>query len=192
MTEPMPAPSSAPEPMVSSAPPPAPTRRSPSGLVLSAAVLLFVLSALAFLWALLFAAYAVLVGSLASFAEDTGGTFGSVDVPATIEAWRPFIVILAGVALIIAIAHGAAGIGVLRLRLWGRITGLVLGLLGVGINALLLLGTLASLGVGTIVQNGVEIDPRSGVLLASVIFGTFAAVYLIVTVVLARGGQEFD
>ncbi|MGH2427473.1 MAG: hypothetical protein ACRDGV_01110 [Candidatus Limnocylindria bacterium] len=183
--------------------PPAP-RPGLSGLVVTTAVLLLVFAVLTALLGVLM----LLVGALAEqmpeiLADDpmfqdpafTDPAFG--DVMGMAQA---VVYIVGGVVMVIALAHLAAGIGVLKRRGWARITGLVLAgisivLLGIGIGVSLL-----SMGQpippGTPIPAGMTPESyeeltRSTVVIGMVITGVFLVAYGFIFFVLLARGDEF-
>jgi len=162
------------------------------GVVIASGVILLALAVLALLWTVLFFVYGALITSISSIVQSNPEQFGS---PGTIsiEALRPVFYALAFVIFCIAVAHLAAGIGVLGRRAWARITGLVLAVLGLAGNLIGLI--LVLVGAGTtrrdLLQNGVVVDPVPGFIFGAVIFVSFGAAYFFVLITLARRGRVF-
>ena len=125
--------------------------------------MLLVLAVLAFLWCLLFVVYGALIGSIGSTIENnaTSFTFSVGDTRAMLDAMGPVLIGLGVFALLVAIAHGAAGIGVIGRRGWARITGLVLGGLGLTLNLLgLALSVIGLAGARPVTENDITFDRR--------------------------------
>jgi len=163
------------------------------GVVIACGVILLVLAVLALLWTVLFFVYGALITSITSAVQSDPGQFGSVQFGPVAEAMRPVIYGVAFVIFCLALAHFAAGIGVLGRRGWARITGLVLAVLGLGANLIGLVSILASAGSTRqqLLSSGVEVDPVPGIVLAAVVFLSFGAAYFFVLITLARRGRDF-
>jgi len=194
------------EPAVPPAPPSAPpaapagidattevVRPSTPGVVIASGVILLALAVLALLWTVLFFVYGALMTSISSVVQNNPNEFGSVQFGPMAEAMRPVLNAIAFVGFCIAVAHLAAGIGVLGRRSWARITGLVLAVLGLAGNLIGLISVLVSAGAARreIQQNGVGVDPVPGLVLGAVIFLSFGAAYFFVLITLARRGRVF-
>jgi len=162
------------------------------GVVIASGVILLALAVLALLWTVLFFVYGALITSISSMVQSNPDVFGSPDT-ISLEALRPVFYALAFVVFCIAVAHLAAGIGVLGRRGWARITGLVLAGLGLAGNLIGLI--LVLVGAGTtrreLLQNGVVVDPVPGLIFGAVIFVTFGTAYFFVLITLARRGRVF-
>lgn len=164
------------------------------GLLIATGVVLLVLAVLAFLWCLLFFVYGALVGSIGSTIENTttSFTFSVGDTRAMVDAMGPVLVGLGVFALIVALAHGAAGIGVIGRRGWARITGLVLGGLGLVLNLLgLAVGLIGLASARPVIENGLTFDPAPSIVVGIAVLVVFAAAYGFVVVALARRGADF-
>ena len=169
-------------------------RRGTPGMLIATGVVLLVLAVLALLWALLFALYGALIGSIGSAIESNPGAFdfSTGDFQGMFDAMRPVLFGLAAFALLVALAHGAAGIGVIGRRAWARITGLVLGGLGLALNVLGIVVTLLGFGSAEpVIRNGITVDPVPSLVLVVVVLTVFAAAYGFVVVALARRGADF-
>jgi hypothetical protein len=164
------------------------------GVIIATGVVLLVLAVLALLWALLFAVYGVLLGSIGSAIQTNTNTFPLSDgnLQDVLDTMRPVIIAIAVFALLVSLAHGAAGIGVIGRRGWARIAGLVLGGLGLALNLLGAVVALIGLGDAHIVtQNGLTYDPAAAALVGVVICVAFAVAYGFVVLTLARRGADF-
>jgi hypothetical protein len=164
------------------------------GTLIAVGVILLVFAVLALLWALLFFLYGALLGSFTGVVQNNPGqfNFSAADMSSLVDSMRPILIGLAVFALLVALAHAAAGIGVLGRRGWARLTGLVLGGLGLAINLLIVAVTLIGLpSARQVTQNGITIDTRSSLIIAIVIFGVFAVTYGFVVFALARRGADF-
>ena len=168
------------------------TRPRAPGVVIACGVILLVLAVLALLWTVLFFVYGALITSITS-AVQSDPNFGSVQFGPMAEAMRPVLYGVAFVIFCLALAHFAAGIGVLGRRGWARITGLVLAVLGLGANLIGLISILASASSTRqqLLSNGVVVDPVPGIVFAIVIFISFGAAYFFVLITLARRGRDF-
>jgi len=162
------------------------------GVVIAAGVILLALAVLALLWTVLFFVYGALITSISSMVQSNPDLFGSPN-SISLEALRPVFYALAFVIFCIAVAHLAAGIGVLGRRSWARITGLVLASLGLAGNLIGLI--LVLVGAGTtrreLLQNGVVVDPVPSLIFGAIIFVSFGAAYFFVLITLARRGRVF-
>jgi len=108
------------------------------------------------------------------------------------DSIRPILIGMAVFTLVVAIGHGAAGIGVLGGRGWARITGLVLGGLGLALNLIGLVVVLIGLAdAHPITQNGITVDPLPSLIVTVVVLGAFAIAYGFVVFALARRGADF-
>jgi len=163
------------------------TRPRASGLIVASGVILLVLAVLAFLWALLFAVYGLIIGGNNPAAAEVAAQSG-----VSLDVIRPVVYGFVGVTLVIAVLHTLGGIGVLARREWGRIVGFVVGGLGILANAIGLVVILVNLGTArTQIQGGVEINPVPGLAFSAFLFAAFGAAYLFVIVALAMRGAEF-
>lgn len=189
-------------------PPPAP-RPGLSGLVVTAAVLLLVFAVLAGLFALLILFIGAVAGEMpAILANDPAFSDPVFDDPAfdddafgdLMGMAQAFIFVFGGIALVMALAHLVAGIGVLKRRNWARITGLVLAgigivLLGISIGTSLLtmsqpIPTGAEIPTG-MSREAYEDMVRGTVVIGLVITGLFLAAYGLIFFVLLARGHEF-
>lgn len=164
------------------------------GMLIATGVVLLVLAVLALLWCLLFIVYGALLGSIGSTIQNNPGdfTFNVGDTRAVLDAMGPVLVGLGVFALLVALAHGAAGIGVIGRRSWARIAGLVLGGLGLTLNLLgLALSVIGLASARPVTQNGITFDPAPSFLVGVVVLLVFAAAYGFVVVALARRGADF-
>jgi hypothetical protein len=183
--------------------PPAPAYGSPiprpgtPGILIAAGVVLLVLAVLLLLWCVLFVIEGAMLGSIGNSIQNNPdafnfNSFNSVDVRDLMDTMRPVFIGFAGVALLVALAHGAAGIGVIGRRGWARITGFVLGGLGLALNLLgLILTLIGARSARPITSNGVTIDPLPTLLGGVIVFGVFALAYGFVVLALARRGADF-
>ena len=164
------------------------------GILIATGVVLLVLAVLALLWCLLFVVYGALIGSIGSTIDNPADNFSfSVgDTRAVLDAIGPVLIGLGVFALLVALAHAAAGIGVIRRRGWARIAGLVLGGLGLTLNLLGL--ALALIGLGSarpLTENGITVDPLPSLVAGIVVLLAFTLAYGFVVVALARRGADF-
>ena len=169
-------------------------RRGTPGMLIAVGVILLVLAVLALLWALLFVLYGALLGSVTNVIQSNPGQFNLnvTDVNGLMDSIRPILIGMAVFTLLVAIGHGAAGIGVLGRRGWARITGLVLGGLGLALNVIGLAVVLIGLAdARPLTQNGLTIDPLPSLIVAIAVLGTFAVAYGFVVFALARRGADF-
>jgi hypothetical protein len=179
--------------------PPAPgyaaaPRPGTPGSLIAAGVVLLVLAVLALLWTILFGLYGAMIGSVTSVIQNNPGRFNLnvSDVSGLMDSLRPVLIGLAVVALLVALGHAAAGIGVIGRRGWARITGLVLGGLGLAVNLLALVVILIGFGSArSVTDNGITVDPVPGLITGTVIFAAFALAYGFVVMTLARRGADF-
>jgi hypothetical protein len=171
---------------------PAVARSGAPGVVVASGVILLVLAVLALLWTVLFV-YGALITSISSAVDSNPNEFGSIQFGPMAEAMRPVLYAVAFIIFCLALAHLAAGIGVLGRRSWARITGLVLAVLGLAANLIGLISVLVSAGSTRqqLLRNGVSVDPVPGIVLGAVIFITFGAAYFFVLITLARRGRDF-
>jgi len=172
---------------------PAVARSGAPGVVVASGVILLVLAVLALLWTVLFFVYGALITSISSAVDSNPNEFGSIQFGPMAEAMRPVLYAVAFIIFCLALAHLAAGIGVLGRRSWARITGLVLAVLGLAANLIGLISVLVSAGSTRqqLLRNGVSVDPVPGIVLGAVIFITFGAAYFFVLITLARRGRDF-
>jgi len=167
------------------------------GSVVVAAVVLLVLGVIALLVAGLF----LLSGSI--YQQLPNSTFNGLD-PAEIDSVRSFGRVFAfafgAVALIVAICHLAAGVGIFRRGTWARVLGMVmagLGLIFSGLFFVLMLSVLigglpvASVGSSGMTPEEVESAMRAGIGVFVVIVGACLAAYLFTLVALIRNGRVF-
>lgn len=168
------------------------------GSVVVSAVVLLVLGVIALLFAGLF------LLSASIYQQLPNSTFNGLS-PAEIDSVRGFGRVFAfafgGVALIVALCHLAAGVGIFRRGTWARVLGMVmagLGLIFSGLFFVLMLSVLiGGLPVATNVQTSgmtpeeVEQAMRAGIGVFVVIVGACLAAYLFTLVALIRNGRVF-
>jgi hypothetical protein len=126
-------------------------------------------------------------------------TLTSEQLEAGMNLASGFLIAFAIVALLVAGAHLVGGIGVLRRRSWGRITGLVLSFLALIILTIGLVSTVTTFGqvitlpgdVG-MTQEQLEQMATSGSIVGLVMTGVFFAAYAFVAVILLRRGDVFS
>ena len=180
-----------------------PPAARPAGLpasVLAAGVILIVVAVLIGLFAALVVLGVALIGSI-----DDPSAFGpgfedmnQAQLQASMGmVWGVFAV-MALIALIVAGAHLVGGIGILRRRSWGRITGLVLSFLALLLILIGLGSVLASFGSPmTIPDSGGFTDAElrqiaTSTQLVGLVFNViFLAAYGFVAAVLLRRGDVF-
>ena len=189
-----------PAPEAWSAQPPAtvpPSRPLPGSLV-AAAVLLLVGAALAGL----VGALMLLGGAMVSQIPMDLGGYGLTEAEwrASMGFAGAFVLVFAGLALLVATAHLLSGIGVLRRRGWGRILGLVvssLGCLFFGLGLVLaLLSRIEPIPEGYLEDIGLTLAQYERMASMGQAFGVGItavglAAYVFVLIVLARRGGEF-
>ena len=175
---------------------PAPARTSLPGSVLAAAIVLFVMGAIAVLFSSLF----LLSGSLSDQLPNTTG-FSEERFRSAMAMGRAFAIGLGVVGLLAAAAHITAGVGIIRRAGWGRILGIVIAGLLLILSILPLIGVLAaatqpippgSLQTSGLTQEQAEQFYRMGVVFGAAIFGIGFLAYLFVLVALIRGGRAFS
>jgi hypothetical protein len=199
MTEPtVPVPTATPEPTDVWNPPARPLERPLPGSLLVAGVLLLIGAGLAVLaGGIMFLTGTMFDQIPTSF---NTGNLSEEQFRASMDIARGLVLALGIGALLVAVAHLFAGIGVLRRRGWGRILGLVVSALGVLFLGFGLLGTLVAMSqplpAGYLQTSGLTAEQyRSmiGVTFAflAAILGIGLAVYVFVLVVLARKGSAF-
>ncbi|MDP9271633.1 MAG: hypothetical protein M3P14_11805 [Chloroflexota bacterium] len=174
--------------------PGAPRRPGTPGSLIAAGVVLLVLAVLALLWAILFGLYGAMIGSVTSVIQNNPERFNLnvSDVSGLMDSLRPVLIGLAVVAVLVALGHAAAGIGVIGRRGWARITGLVLGGLGLAVNLLALVVILIGFGSARpVTNNGITVDPVPTLITGTVIVAAFALAYGFVVMTLARRGADF-
>lgn len=182
--------------------PNAPPRRS--AWVTTAAVLLLASGTLSALFGLIFLILGLAFGS--AWTELMSGQPGvpeGVDVEAMSGFMRGFMVAIATVTLAWAVAHIAAGVGILAGRGWARITGMVVSILGLLLSLLALVGTLASMSAASAIMDDPEFRAETGgyspeelmaaTIITSVVFVLpFVVGYLIALIALIRNGAFFE
>lgn len=181
-------------------PPPAPRR---SGWVTTAAVILLVVGALSALFGLIFLIVGVAFGpGFVEMLEAQPDASSDVDFGAVSGVFTAVMVGVGIVAVIWAVAHIAAGVGILAGRGWARITGIVLSVIGVLFSLLGLVGTVASLDATSRLMLDPEFQELYGrtsegmvgaSMVTSVLFTLpFVIGYLIALIALIRNGPFFD
>jgi hypothetical protein len=181
------------------APPIRPPRRPLPGSLLAAGVLLLIGAGMAGLTGGLMFLTGAMFGQLPTNIDP--GNLTEEEFRASMDLARGLILGLGVGALLVALAHLLAGIGVLRRRGWGRILGLVVAILGILFLGLGLLGSLVAisqpLSDASIQARGMTAEQaRSmvGITLA-IMAGLMAiglATYVFIVVVLATRGSAFD
>jgi hypothetical protein len=176
-----------------------PTSASASGVIVGAGVILLVIAALLGLLGVLALLGGAIMGQLSSIsAPGSGLTQEQIDALSSVG--RTFIFVFGGIALAIGLAHLLSGIGVLRRRGWARILGLVMGVLGILVWALILVSTLAASGQPVsaeyLADRGLTLEQyqavvRTGWIVGVSLSGIALAAYTFVTVALIRQGREF-
>lgn len=179
-------------------PPPEPVSRSLPGSLLAAGVLLLIGAGLAGLTGgLMF-----LTGAMFDQVPATvnNGQLTEEQFRASIDLARGLVLGLGIVALLVALAHLLAGIGVLRRRGWGRVLGLVVSILGILFLALGFLGSLAAMAMPisdiSIQASGMTAEQyRSMIGITFVVIAALMliglGIYVFITIVLATRGSEF-
>lgn len=180
----------------------APPRRS--AWVTTAAVVLLASGALSALFGLIFLILGLAFGS--AWTELMTGQSGlpeGADVEAMSGFLTGFLVVIAIVTLAWAVAHVAAGVGILAGRGWARITGMVVSVLGFLFSLLGLVGTLASMSAASAMVDDPEFRAETGgyspeelmaaTIITSVVFILpFVVGYLIALIALIRNGAFFE
>jgi hypothetical protein len=174
-----------------------PTRSLP-GSLLAAGVLLLIGAGLAFLTASIMFLAGAMFDQVPIVVND--GQLTDEQVRASLDIARGLMVGLGIGALLVAVAHLVAGIGVLRRRGWGRILGIVVSILGVLFLGLGLLGSLLAMGM-PISDASLEGAGMTAEQYRSMIGVTFAilaglmaiglGIYIFILVVLATRGSAF-
>jgi hypothetical protein len=172
------------------------TRPPLPGMLIAAAVILFVAGALSALVGLLFLASGALVGQL----PNTTG-LSDEQFRRSASMGSAFVVAFGVAGVVAAATHIGAGVGILRRRGWARIVGMVLSVLLILVSALLLIimvvavsqpvsqQTLAGSGL-TAEEYRQVMGPIGGVAVG--IFGVSLVAYLFVLVALIRRGSAFS
>ena len=177
-------PSAAPAWPTESAPPPRPSGLS--GWLLTAAVILFVMGALAILGGLLIGVVMMVV-SAAPQVFEPGGTDAVLGAMTTLVVFFGIVLGAAG------ILHIVAGVGVLRRAMWGRVMGMVVALLGV---ILTVVSTVWNLVPSSMVDpfTGEPYPPltEGEIVLNVAMTAATVGAYVLVVAVLVRRGAEFD
>ncbi|HEV3484936.1 MAG TPA: hypothetical protein VG106_05990 [Vicinamibacterales bacterium] len=188
--------------------PPAPSAPRRSGWITTSAVILLAIGAITGLFSLVFVLLGVVLGSAMSDLMTLSVESG-IDAPdqAAVETMSGFMtgffIAFAIIGLVWAVAHVAAGVGILGGRGWARITGMVLAIIGILFSALGLLGIIASVGMTEAMLDdpafrdlygpGLTPESMSGALIVNVLFiAPFLIGYVITLVALIRNGAFFD
>jgi hypothetical protein len=186
-------------PEAAAALPSATVPQSTSGALVAVGVILLVIATLIGI----VAAFAIFAGAMMDQMPSlVGGQSGLTDeeVRAAVAMGRTFVVVIGAVLLVIAAAHLASGIGVLRRRGWARIVGLVMAVLGLLVWAVALLGNVVAatqtIPAGYLTDSGLTVEQYRALVGATWIFGVSIsavalAAYLFILVVLIRRGREF-
>lgn len=173
--------------------------QSTSGALVAVGVILLVIATLIGI----VAAFAIFAGAMMDQMPGlVGGQSGLTqeEVRAAVAMGRTFAVVIGAVLLVIAVAHLASGIGVLRRRGWARIVGLVLGVIGVLVWTLGLLGNVVAatqtIPVGYLADSGLTAEQYRALVGVTWVFGMAISGiallgYLFILVVLIRRGREF-
>jgi hypothetical protein len=174
--------------------------QSTSGAVVAAGVILLAIATLIGI----VATFAIFAGAMMDQWQSLvgGGQSGLTDeeVRAAMSMGRTFVIVIGAVLLVIAVAHLASGIGVLRRRGWARIVGLVMAALGLLVWALALLGNVVAatqtIPAGYLTESGLTVEQYRALVGVTWIFGVAIsgvalAAYLFILVVLIRRGREF-
>jgi hypothetical protein len=176
---------------------PAPAGAPPSlpGMLVTAAVILFVAGALSALVGLLVLASSALIGQM----PNTTG-LSDAQFRASMSMGTAFTVVFGIAGLVAAAAHIAAGVGILRRAGWARIVGMVLAVLLILAMAFFLIVTIVALSQpvssATLAQSGMTEEQyrqvlRLGGSIGVGLFGVSLAAYLFVLVALIRRGSAF-
>jgi hypothetical protein len=185
-----------PQPVAPSAPP---AVQGTSGAVVAVGVILLVIATLIGI----IAAFAIFAGAMMDQMQNLVGEQSGLsqeEVRAAMAMGRTFVVVIGAVLLVIALAHLASGIGVLRRRGWARIVGLVMSVLGLLVWALALLGNIVAatqtIPAGYLADSGLTVEEYRALIGVTWIFGVAIsaialAAYLFILVVLIRRGREF-
>jgi hypothetical protein len=175
---------------------PVSTRPSLPGMLIAAAVILFVAGGLSALIGLLVLASGALIGQI----PNTGG-LSDEDFRATMSMGSAFAVAFGFAGVVAATAHIAAGVGILRRAGWARIIGMVLAVLLILVTAFLLIITLVGVSQpvspATMTGSGLTQEQyrqfaRLGGAIGVGLFGVSLAAYLFVLVALIRRGDAFN
>jgi hypothetical protein len=181
------------------APPVQPPRRPLPGSLLAAGVLLLIGAGLAGLTGVLMFLTGAMFDQLPANIDT--GNLTEEEFRASMDLARGFILGLGVGALLVALAHLLAGIGVLRRRGWGRILGLVVAILGILFLGLGLLGSLVAISQpfneASIQARGMTAEQARSMLgiTLAIMAGLMAiglAIYIFIVVVLATGGSAFE
>jgi hypothetical protein len=174
-----------------------PTRSLP-GSLLAAGVLLLIGAGLAFLTASIMFLAGAMFDQVPIVVND--GQLTDEQVRASLDIARGLMVGLGIGALLVAVAHLVAGIGVLRRRGWGRILGIVVSILGVLFLGLGLLGSLLAMGmpISDASLQGAGMTAEQYRSMIGVTFAILAGlmaiglgIYIFILVVLATRGSAF-
>ena len=176
----------------------APAATGPSGWLVTAAVIMFVMAVLIGLFSLVFVFVGAVMNNLSSFYTQSG--LSATQTDAALGLARVFLIIFGGIGVVLAAAHLLSGIGILRRRGWARILGLVVGVLGVLIWAIALVANIAAalapIPAGYLQGSGFTLEEyrsfaRIGWIIGISVCSVGLAGYLVVVVALARRGREF-
>lgn len=161
-------------------------------MLIAIGVILLVLGVLSALWGLLFLlSQALMRGLSPSDPAFNTPELQGIDMRGMLGAMSAVMVVLAIIALAFATAHIAAGIGVLRRRGWGRISGMVLAVLGILFDAVVVLSSLASFGQrSALAARSATIDPTATVVVVLVV-AVFLVAHVFIVVGLIRSGRHF-
>lgn len=175
---------------------PVATRASLPGMLVGAAVILFVAGALSALIGLLVLASSAFYGQM----PNSSG-LSDEDFRATMAMGRGFAIAFGIAGVTAAAAHIGAGVGILRRVGWARIVGMVLAVLLILVTAFLLIGTIVAVSQpvppGSLAGSGLTEEQygqiiRLGGGIGVGVFGVSLAAYLFVLVALIRRGDAFD
>ena len=180
---------------------PAPPQTALPGSVVASGVILIVMAVLV---AIIGAILVLSASVMSSFTDPSvfGPGFEDTFSPGEFEAGMNLVggivIAFAIIALLIAGAHFVGGIGVLRRRSWGRITGLVLSFLAILILLISLGSTIATFGQVMPLPADSPFTAEewrqmsaSGAAVGLVINTVFLAAYAVVAFVLLRRGDVF-
>lgn len=185
------------EPYRPAAPEPGPQ----PGSVLAAGVIMIVMGVLIGIIGLIFVLSISIMSSVsdpAIFGPGFEDAFAPGELEASMNLVGGLIVVFAIIALLMAGAHLVGGIGILRRRTWGRITGLVLSFLAVLILVIGIVSTIVTLGQPVPFPETVGFDEEqleqmawSGAVVSLIITAIFIAAYAFVAIILLRRGDAF-
>ncbi|HYN64567.1 MAG TPA: hypothetical protein VES36_08185 [Candidatus Limnocylindrales bacterium] len=175
---------------------PGSTRHSLPGMLVAAAVILFVAGGLSVLIGLLVLAS----GALISQMPNTSG-LSDEQFRANLSLGSAFAIAFGIAGVVAATAHIAAGVGILRRAGWARIIGMVLAVLLILVTAFLLIiivvGLSQPVSSATLAGSGLTEEQyrqfvRLGGAIGVGLFGVSLAAYVFVLVALIRRGDAFD